>query len=81
MTMNQMTASSIKGQVAQPIQERSDIVAFNFTWAMTGGAWIRRANNDVEWLTFDRIIAEASRQWLDRAIAKQGQFTGCWVTV
>lgn len=54
------------------------IVAFNFTWALRGGAWIRRANGDERWESYDALVKETGRAWIDYMVKKQGFFTGCW---
>ncbi len=57
------------------------IIGFNFTWAIQGGAWIRRANGDHRWESFEALSEEKGNKWIDDMVARQGQFTGCEVKV
>lgn len=54
---------------------------FCFTYAIDGGAWIIRNGNEyAEWLSYAQIEAINGKGWFERMRAKQGIFTGCWVS-
>lgn len=57
------------------------IKAFNFTWAIPGGAWLEDVTGYVNWHTFTEIERQMGRVWVDKQLKKQGMFTGCWVEV
>jgi hypothetical protein len=57
------------------------IKRFNFTWAIPGGAWLEDENGARAWVSWSEIIKHKSREWVDRQLRKQGQWTGCWVEV
>jgi hypothetical protein len=59
----------------------SKITGFNFTFALTGGAWIRRENGDNTWESFAQIEKEMGHTFVDYMLNKQGSFTGCEVSV
>ena len=54
---------------------------FNFTWALTGGAWLEDDKGYVNWESFTTIEKYLGRLWIDRQIKKQGWMTGCWIDV
>jgi hypothetical protein len=58
-----------------------NIKRFNFTWAITNGAWLEDANGCRSWESFTTIAKYKDDAWIERQIRKQGQFTGCWITV
>jgi hypothetical protein len=43
------------------------IKRFNFTYAITGGAWLEDA--------------DGHRGWAEWMIRRQGTFTGCWIDI
>jgi hypothetical protein len=54
---------------------------FCFTYAIDGGAWIiRDGKNHAEWLSYNQIRDIKGEGWFEKMRAKQGMFTGCWVT-
>jgi hypothetical protein len=57
----------------------TQIKRFNFTYALTGGAWIEDANGERSWESFETIARHMGNGWAERQLAKQGMFTGCWI--
>jgi hypothetical protein len=59
----------------------NEITRFNFTYAISGGAWLEDASGERAWVSFSEITAHMGAEWLQRQHAKQGTFTGCWIDV
>lgn len=57
------------------------ITGFNFTYALAGGAWLRDADGNTNWFTYATIQAHMGEGWYDAQLKRQGQMTGCWITV
>lgn len=55
------------------------IKRFNFTWALSGGAWLEDDKGAVNWFTFETIRAQLGQAWIDAQISAQGWTTGCWI--
>ena len=55
------------------------ITEFNFTWALSDGAWVRYANGDCRWEHFLTLRKLKSEEWIRAMIKKQGWMTGCWI--
>jgi len=58
-----------------------NIKRFNFTFAITGGAWLEDDKGYVNWEAFSTIEKHMGAGWAERMIKKQGWMTGCWVDV
>lgn len=56
-----------------------EIKRFNFTWAIPGGAWVEDASGYRNWYSFTMIEREKGKEWVEKALEKQGWMTGCWV--
>ena len=54
---------------------------FNFTYAITGGAWLEDSSGYVNWESFTTIAKHLGNEWIDRQLKKQGWMTGCWIEV
>lgn len=59
----------------------NNIKRFNFTYAITGGAWLEDSSGQREWICFQIIIQKMGEIWLNKMLRKQGWMTGCWVNV
>lgn len=57
------------------------IKRFNFTYAITGGAWLEDADGHRSWETFETIEKHMGIGWAEWMIRRQGTFTGCWTDV
>ena len=57
------------------------ISKFNFTYAMTGGAWLEDSTGNRNWFSIETITEKLGEGWFLKQIRKQGFFTGCWITV
>lgn len=56
-------------------------VKFCFTYAIDGGAWVIFPKaTEATWLSYAQIEKEMGKGWFEKMRAKQGMFTGCWVT-
>lgn len=58
-----------------------NVVEFNYTEALPGGAWLKDSVGRVEWISRDYIERELGSDWYMRQRGKQGWMTGCWVKV
>ncbi len=58
-----------------------NIIRFNFTWAITGGAWLEDKTGHINWESFTTIAEHFGNDWIQRHLKKQGWMTGCWVDV
>lgn len=56
-----------------------NVIRFNFTYAIPGGAWLEFGDGHIEWHSFSTIGKHKPQAWIDRHLKKQGWMTGCWV--
>ena len=56
------------------------IAQVNFTYAIPGGMWIRRADATTSWETFESIIREVGEEECQRLrhVAHEGGMCGMW---
>lgn len=59
----------------------SNVKRFNFTYAITGGAWLEDSMGYVSWYAWTEILRHKSKEWIDAQLKKQGWMTGCWIDV
>lgn len=52
---------------------------FNFTYALTGGAWLEFSDGSRNWYSFVILIENFGKKWVEAQLARQGWMTGCWV--
>lgn len=57
----------------------SAIKRFNFTYAISGGAWLEDSAGERAWVSFREIVKHLGQEWLDRQLRKQGMWTGMWI--
>jgi len=58
-----------------------NVVGFNYTEALPGGAWLKDSVGNVEWYPHVEIVKELGEDWYSRQRSKQGWMTGCWIKV
>jgi hypothetical protein len=63
------------------IMDWQNVARFNFTYALTGGAWLEDKSGRREWVSFSIIQRNLGQFWIDRQLRKQGWMTGCWIDV
>lgn len=56
-----------------------NIVEFNYTEAIPGGAWLKDLNGNVEWVCYSEIVRVKGEEWYQKNRRKQGWMTGCWI--
>jgi len=61
--------------------DMKNVIEFNYTEALPGGAWLKDSVGNVDWCSREIIEKELSSNWYMRQRSKQGWMTGCWVKV